>query len=135
MASSSDDCTVFIIDIICNFMDVDSCLSNCIFLILNQVGEVWIQHLWQFCQPLNLFLSRGFVVDLGYLKAGQVSIIRSSINELLLLLQLNGGSDAKSYFRRYMRVDPPVTEETIRRHRANTENNPAFKSWKQFTLI
>ena len=102
---------------------------------LLQVGLVWIQHLWQFSQPLNLFLSRGFVVDLGYLKAGQVSNIRSRIHEMLRLLHLHGGSDAKSYFRRYLRVDPPVTDEIIQRHRENTESDPAFKPWRQFTLI
>ena len=100
-----------------------------------QVGLVWIQHLWQFAQVFNLFLSRGFVVDLGYLKSGQISAIRTSINDFLVLLQLNGGDNTISYFRRYLRVDPPVTDEAIRRHRQKTEEQPGHQPWKQFTLI
>ena len=110
-------------------------LTHSYLLLIHQVGPIWIQYLWQFAQVFNLFLSRRFLVDLGYLKAGQVSNIRSSINELLELLQLHGGPEAISYFRRYLRVDPPVTNQAIQRQRQKEEEKPSHQPWKQFTLI
>ena len=100
-----------------------------------QVGQIWIHHVWTWAQVLNLFLSKAFAVDLGYLNAGQVSRIRTSIEELLILFGEHGGPDTVPVFRRYLRVDPVVTDDAIRRHREKTESKETFKAWKQFTLI
>ena len=96
---------------------------------------IWIQHVWLWAQNLNLFLSKAFSVDLGYMKAGQVSALRTSINEFLNLLGQYGGEDVVLVFRRYLRVDPPVTDEAIRRHRQKMESKETHQAWKQYTLI
>ncbi len=65
------------------------------------MGKTWIRWLGYFSQPLNLFLSKGYLVDMGYMDLRQVRKIKSSIHELLVLLQETGGEDAILFFRRW----------------------------------
>lgn len=99
-----------------------------------QVALVWIHHLWQFCQVFNLFLSRGYLVNRGYNKR-QVWSIKSSIQEVLILLQEHGGEDALAFIRRYCRTDPAVTELESQKRAQRMLGDPNYKPWKQFTLI
>lgn len=41
----------------------------------------------QFSQPLNLFLSKSYSINMGYLSPKKVLSIRSGINEVLVLMQ------------------------------------------------
>lgn len=81
-----------------------------------------------------MFLTRGYLVNLGY-NMRQVRRLKSSIHDVLVLLQEHGGDDALAYVRRYMRVDPAVTEMQQQRRTQVMLSNPDHIPWKQFRLF
>mmetsp|Transcript_33148 Transcript_33148/g.98656 ORF Transcript_33148/g.98656 Transcript_33148/m.98656 type:complete len:440 (-) Transcript_33148:238-1557(-) len=99
------------------------------------VAGTWMPYIGQFAQPLNLFLSKRYSVNMGYLSPRKVRGIQAAIHDVLVLLQQHCGFDASALMRRHMRVDPIVSDTVFERRARQAKESPAYQPWQQYTKI
>lgn len=72
-----------------------------------RLAAAWVDPFWQFCQVLNLFRTKPYVVGLGY-NSRQVLSLKDAVNEVLLAFQENGGPEALWVLRKYLPTYTPA---------------------------
>lgn len=115
--------------------------SNCtaeldvsLMIMLVQVGKVWIYYLRDFAQTFNLFLSRNFLINMGY-NQHRLNSTQRAVNEVLLMMQQFGGEHAKVFMRKWVRQDPMVTDESFQVQQAKAESKVGHQPWTPYLLI